>query len=95
MLTARQRIFLGSTVLVAGLTAGFAWDPAGIRRWIELGEDVERVERENERLRREIEVMRLRVAALRGENGDDRALERAARERGYVREDELLFEFRP
>lgn len=92
MLSTRQRILLGSATLLGGFALGVAADPRGLRRYVELGQDVARVETENARLRQELEVVRRKVNALRD---DATLLERAARERGYVRADEFLFEIRP
>lgn len=89
--TLRQQAALAIGVLLAGFSIGLATDPRGLRRWWSLGGEIERVEAENVVKRAEVEGMQRRVRALRD---DAAALERQARENGYVREDEILFELR-
>lgn len=91
MLSSRQRIALASVVLAAGFSAGIVGDPRGLRRWLDLGDDVSRLETSNAKLRGEIDQLRRRADALKG---DPRSLERAARENGFVRPDEILFELK-
>lgn len=63
-------------------------DDDGVRQFVRLRQSIEETEVDNAKLRGDVERLRRRVAALKEE---PRALERAAREHGYVREDELLF----
>jgi cell division protein FtsB len=90
-LSLRQQAALALGVLLAGFLVGLVTDPRGLRRWWSLGGEIARVEAENVGKRAEVEGMQRRVRALRE---DPSALERQARENGYVREDEILFELR-
>jgi cell division protein FtsB len=90
-LSLRQQAALALGVLLAGFLLGLVTDPRGLRRWWSLGGEIIRVQGENDVLRREVELMQRKTRALQG---DAQALERAARENGYVREDEILFELR-
>jgi cell division protein FtsB len=85
----RRRVYVGLMVLLVGFAAGVAADPKGLRHWAALGEEAARLEVDNARLRGDIDALRRKAEALRG---DPRALERSARENGYVRPDEVLFE---
>lgn len=89
MWSPRRKLMVAVSVLVVGFATGMATDRRGVRKWAELGGDLTRLETENAQLRGEIEVLRAKAEALRG---DPRSLERAARENGYVRDGELLFE---
>jgi cell division protein FtsB len=89
MWSPRRKIVVALSVLVVGFMTGMATDRRGVRKWVELGDDLARLETENARLRGEIDSLRRKAEALRG---DPRSLERAARENGYVRDGELLFE---
>lgn len=77
-------------VTLATLLAGVLelTDDDGLRRLYRLQESIVATEQGNAKLRGDVERMRHRVAALKAEPA---ALERAAREHGYVREGELLF----
>jgi cell division protein FtsB len=90
-LSLRQQAAIAGTVLVVGFGVGLASDPRGLRLWWRLGDDVGRLDTENAKLRGDIDGLRRKVLALRG---DPKSLERAARESGYVRDDEILFELR-
>jgi cell division protein FtsB len=82
----RSALAYGAVVLV--LLGASALDPDGLRRWLELEREVERVELENRDLERENARLRREVRAL---TGDPAALERAAREDlGYVRPGEIV-----
>lgn len=63
-------------------------DDDGVRRLVKLRASIAKTQLGNAKLRGDVERMRRRVAALKSE---PEALERAAREHGYVREGELLF----
>jgi cell division protein FtsB len=66
-------------------------EPAGLPRLRTLGMELDRVESENEMLRRHIESLRGRVQHLRE---DPVAVERIARdELGLVRPNEVVFQF--
>jgi cell division protein FtsB len=91
MALSKTRLLVALSVLVVGFGAGLAADERGLRRWVELGENTERIETENAKIKAEVERLRRRSEALRG---DPRALERAARENGFVRDGEILFELK-
>lgn len=91
MLSTRQKLLLAASVLALGFGAGIVTDKRGLRLWVELGDDVSRLETENAKLRGELDMLHRRADALRG---DPRSLERSAREAGFVREGEILFELR-
>ncbi len=64
---------------------------AGLPRFRALRAELSEVEHENDRMRREVEHLRVEVDRLRD---DPEAIERIARdELGMVRDDELLFQF--
>lgn len=88
-----RRLFRRPGLLIVTLAALLAGvielvDDDGLRRLYRLQESIVATELENAKLRGDVERMRHRVAALKS---DPAALERAAREHGYVREGELLF----
>lgn len=88
----RRRITAAAAVLgVVSFSLWLALDDEGLRRRHALGKDLDQLETRNAQLRGEIELLRRRADALRG---DPKALERAARENGYVRDDEILFQLR-
>lgn len=87
----RQQALVAASVLLVGFSLGLATDPRGLRLWLSLGDDVARLGTENAKLRGEIDGLRRRAQALKGEG---HSLERAARESGYVHDDEILFELR-
>ena len=86
-----RQALIGSGLLVVTFLVGFFADPHGLRKLSSLGDQVVQEEAENDRLRAEIDVLRRKAKAL---HGDPAALERAARESGYVRSGEILFELR-
>lgn len=66
-------------------------DEQGLPRYRALKGELAEVERVNQRLRRDVELLDREVDGLRG---DPEAIERIARdELGMIREDELLFQF--
>jgi cell division protein FtsB len=84
---ARWWAFYG--VAVAALAALAALDPAGLRRYVALGREVERMRSENARLAAENAQLAREVRALRS---DPAALERAVREElRYVRPGERVY----
>ena len=89
--SARQRLFVAALVLVVGFAVGLAFDPKGLSLWLKLSADERRLDTENAQLRAQVDDLRRQARAL---EGDPAALERAARESGYVRDDEILFELR-
>lgn len=90
-MTLRQQAMLAASVLVFGFLLGLVTDPHGLRRWWAMGGEIDRLGSENARLRTEVDALKRRAHALQN---DDQALERVARENGYVRADEILFELR-
>lgn len=86
-----KQALIGFAVLLVTFLAGFFADPHGLRKLSSLHSQIAQAEAENVRLRAEIEVLRRKARALRG---DPAALERAAHEIGYVRDSEILFELR-
>lgn len=88
---ARERLLLVVALSLAVFVVHLAIDDEGLQRLGRLDDEVAQMQTENARLRGEIEALRRKAAALRD---DPRSLERAARERGYVRPDEFLFELR-
>ncbi len=90
-LSVRQMAIVGGSVLTLGFAGGLFSDPDGLSLWFSLGDDVARLEVQNAEKRGEIEALRRRVQALKS---DSHAIERAARESGYIHTDELLFELR-
>jgi cell division protein FtsB len=75
---------------VAGVT-WIAVDPKGLRRYQRLGEEVSTLENENAALAARLDSLQRKAAALKR---DPSTLERAARENGYVRHDEVLIELK-
>ena len=66
-------------------------DDEGLPRYRALKDELAEVERNNDRLRREVEQLDREVDGLRS---DPDAIERIARdELGMIREDEILFQF--
>lgn len=63
-------------------------DDDGLRQLVKLQDSVHTTQLDNAALRGDVDRLRRRVSALKS---DPAALERAAREHGYVREGELLF----
>lgn len=92
-MTVLRRLFARPGLLIV-LTATVAWfaievvDDDGLRQLVKLQDSVEETELSNAALRGDVDRLRRRVNALKSE---PTALERAAREQGYVRDDELLF----
>ena len=87
----RRRVYLGLVLLLVAFAAGLAWDPKGLRHYRALGGEHARLEADNLRLRGDLDTLRRRTEALRG---DARSLERAARESGFIHDEEMLFELR-
>ena len=76
---------------VAALFAVSALHPQGLAKYRHLAREADRVALDNETLKAEVRRLRGEVKAL---SGDPAALERAAREElGYVRPDEVVFQF--
>lgn len=86
-LFARPGLFIVLTATVV-LFAMEVVDDDGLRQLVKLQDSVEKTELGNAALRGDVDRLRRRVSALKSEPA---ALERAAREHGYVREGELLF----
>ncbi len=88
----RRRLLLAATgVVIAALGLKLYRDPKGLRLWTKLGADLARLDTENAKLRAQVADLRRQARAIRG---DPAGLERAARESGYVKNHELLFELR-
>jgi cell division protein FtsB len=84
----RRRAALAYLGLVGLLLCLSAADPGGLRKWRHLAGEARRLEAENREIGRENERLRREVRALQG---DEAALERAAREDlGYVRPGEIV-----
>ncbi len=76
-------------VVVAALAAASAYDPAGLRRYVALAGEVERMRGENARIAAENVQLSREVRALRS---DPAALERAIREElRYIRPGERVY----
>lgn len=76
-------------VMLAGTWV--AYDPKGLRLWWRLGHDVSEMQHDNAVLSAQVDRLERRAAALRE---DPKALERSARENGYVRPNEILIELK-
>lgn len=87
----RNRIMLAAVVVIAAGVIGIAVDPRGLRRYHRLGQEVSAVEQENAALAARLDSLQRKAAALKR---DPSTLERAARENGYVRSDEVLIELK-
>jgi len=90
-LSTTRLVALAALALLGAGALAFATDPHGLRQYDRLSDELSRLEDENAALKAQVELGRRRVRAL---HGDDAALERVAREMGYVRDGELLFELR-
>jgi cell division protein FtsB len=93
----RRRVYLGLVLLLVAFAAGLAWDPKGLRHHKALGQELGRLEGENARLGADVENLRRRARALQAGDdprkaGDAPSLERPAREKGFIKDDEVLFE---
>ncbi|HEY7724006.1 MAG TPA: septum formation initiator family protein [Anaeromyxobacteraceae bacterium] len=84
----RTTLLLSAGILVLlGLSA---WDPDGLRKHRKLEAEARRTAAENGSLVRENAALRREIRALQG---DEAALERAAREElGFVRPGEIVFQ---
>lgn len=81
----RPLVISAAAVALLGLSA---LDPNGLRKALRNEAEVARLERENAALAQRVGQLRREVRAL---HGDPAALERAAREIGYVKAGELVY----
>jgi cell division protein FtsB len=88
---ARTQIAVVAAVFVTLSSGWIAYDPKGLRLWWHLGQDVSQLDHQNSVLAAQVDSLQRKAAALRQ---DPHALERAARESGYVRENEILIELK-
>jgi len=87
------RLLLGAAILSIFIAAAAFWDAKGLPLLRKLDGDAIRQEASNAALREDNARLSRRVRQMSGP-GEDRALEKAARETlGYVRDDEILFKF--
>ncbi len=85
----RARRWIVYGVAVAALAAASAADPGGLRKYVALGREVDRMRGENARLSEENARLAREVRALRT---DPAALERAVREElRYIRPGERVY----
>ena len=89
--SARNRIIVAAMLVVGVGGAWISFDPKGLRRYHALGEEVASLESGNADLAAKLESLQKRAAALKRDPG---ALERPAREHGYVRPNEVLIELK-
>ena len=90
MTPSRKYTLLAAAVAFA-LAVASASDPDGLRRSWRLEQEIASYEEKNRALAARNTSLRLEIEAL---SGDDRALDRAAREDlGLVRPDEVVFNF--
>lgn len=86
-----RKITLAAVAFALALAILSAADSRGMRRQFKLREEIASYERKNRALAAQSTSLRLEIEAL---SGDDKALERAAREDlGLVRPDEVVFNF--
>ena len=87
----RLRFTIGYIALLLTLLTLSALDPEGISKARRNEQEAQRLESENAALEQRVVRLRREVRALQG---DPAALERAARELGYVKPGELVYELR-
>jgi cell division protein FtsB len=89
----RRRLVLGALALSACIGAASLLEPGGLRRLERLQADIDRQEQKNRELRDENARLSRTVREL-SPPVSSAALEKAAREQlGFVRPDEILFQF--
>jgi cell division protein FtsB len=91
MFSVRTRIVIAALVLVSIGAAWVGLDRKGVRLWWRLGDDVSRIEHDNAALTADVDVLQRKAAALRH---DAHSLDRAARESGYVHDNEVLIQLK-
>lgn len=90
-MTRSRKYTLLATAVALALAVASAADSRGLRRFYKLEEEIASYEEKNRELAAKNTSLRLEIEAL---SGDDKALERAAREDlGLVRPDEVVFHF--
>jgi len=88
-MTRRRQVVWAAVVVALVFAAGSAFAEGGFRRYFKLSNDVQQLKERNQRIVEENARLRREVESLRG---DDRAIERAAREElGFVRPGEIVF----
>ena len=86
-----RKITFAAVAIALALAALSAAGSRGLRRYFKLREEIVSYEQKNQSLAAQNTSLRLEIGAL---SGDDKALERAAREDlGLVRPDEVVFNF--
>ena len=89
----RRRLVLGALGLSACIGAASLLEPGGLQRLQRLQADIDRQQQKNRELRDENARLSRTVREL-APPVDPAALEKAAREQlGFVRQDEILFQF--
>ena len=90
-MTPSRKYTLLAAAVASALAVASASDPDGLRRSWRLEQEIAAYEEKNRALAARNTSLRLEIEAL---SGDDRALDRAAREDlGLVRPDEVVFNF--
>ncbi len=89
----RRQVVWAAVVVSLIFAAGSAVAEGGFRRYFKLSQDVRQLKDRNQHIVEENQRLRREVEALRGDN---RAIERAAREElGFVRPGEIVFSLEP
>ncbi len=89
----RRQVVWAAVVVSLIFAAGSAFAEGGFRRYFKLSQDVRQLNDRNQHIVEENQRLRREVKALRGDN---RAIERAAREElGFVRPGEIVFSLEP